>query len=132
MKTIISMLVLMVGFASFSQDKEPCSQLPQAKPDATASVSGDMNKHFSGVLSDDLKKDGATFEATFKMIVDCNGDVAKIMFMKGDISDADQKLFIQAIEKLDWKPAQKGDKDVTSTVFIVLNITNGQVKATLY
>jgi hypothetical protein len=61
-------------------------------------------------------------------MVDCNGDLAKFIYQRGDFSEEDQQWISKIIGKSKWKAAKLKDKAVTSTVFITINITNSDVE----
>ena len=127
----LSALILSFTLVGFSQDdKLPCNDLPYATPEHKAKYDGDIEKYFSDDLSAEMKK--GTVSGTFRMYVDCYGEVTKAGFQSGEMKDSDQKKMIDLIYKMKWKPAQVKGKDVTSSVFIVLEIVNGQVAVKVY
>jgi len=127
MKYIITLIVFGFSIAGFTQDKkEDCGQLPYAKVDDKAEIKTDLTELIKSDLPKSLKDKGS-HQAIFKLMVDCNGELAKHMYQRGDISDEDQQWMSKLIGKSKWKAAKVQDKAVTSTVFITVNITNSDV-----
>ncbi|MEX1003323.1 MAG: hypothetical protein WDZ35_14485 [Crocinitomicaceae bacterium] len=129
MKCIIIVLSLFMATVSLSQDQEEntCNQLPYAKVDQSAKVKGDLTKILSADLPSELKEDGE-HTAVFKLVVDCNGKLIKKMYTDGNMEGEHQEYVLNTIEKAVWKPAVLGKKEVSSTVFVTVTITNGQVE----
>ncbi len=130
MKLLLSALFICFSFIGMSQDGERCPQLPNAKPAIKAEYGGDLVAYFSADLSEDLKK--GTITATFRMYVDCHGDVSKAKFQSGTMNETDQKSFLELIYAMKWTPAQDQKVDVTSNVYLEFEITNGVLKVTRY
>lgn len=131
MKLMLSTLILCFSHLGFTQEKEkPCGQIPVAKPEVHAKYDGDIKAYFSNALPTD-KKEG-TISATFRMYVDCNGKVTKAKLYKGEMPDANQKAILEKIYAMNWTPAQHEGENVTSNVFIVVEITNGKAEITVY
>jgi len=80
---------------------------------------------FSQNLPNELKK--GTHSAVFKLLVDCYGLPSKPMYQSGSLTESNQKYFLDLLLTTKWKPAVDKFADVTTFVFITLEIVNGQV-----
>jgi hypothetical protein len=126
MKILSFFILLLAGHVVLAQpEKTPCSGLPVAVPEVRAvSKTSDLGKYFETRVPEKLKK--GTHAAVYKLIVDCNGTVTQIDYQRGTFSETDQSDYRTQIAELEWKPAQQKSKDVTSTVFVTLEIVNGK------
>ena len=126
MKTLFTLLSLFLFVSLNAQDSTVCNQLPYAKVDKKAKVTGELKDWIKDQMPRDLKENGE-HQAIFKLIVDCNGKVVKQKYADGNLSTAHQKWLGNLIDKSTWKAAQVKDKQVSSTVFITVTIKKGQV-----
>ena len=128
MKYVITLIVFGFSIAGFTQDKKmDCGQLPFAKVDDKAEVSTDLSELIKSDLPKSLKDKGS-HQAIFKLMVDCNGELANQFYQRGDFSEEDQQWLSKIIGKSKWRAAKVQDKQVSSTVFITVNITNSDVE----
>ena len=131
MKHLILLCFVLGIVTVYSQDKQDvCNQLPYAKVDKVASPSTDLVKTISAEMLSELKKDGA-HQAVFKLYVDCHGKVAKSKYESGDLNSSQQEWLMNIVDKSSWKPAVLAKKDVTSTVFVTVDINNGKVSVAI-
>jgi len=99
--------------------------LPIAGADKKAAFDGKIEKFFADNLSSDLKK--GTHQAVFKLMVDCYGVVSKSTYQSGTFSESNQKLFLNLFLETKWKPATHQSANVTTFVFVTVDIVNGKV-----
>lgn len=130
MKNALFILTIFLGLTGFSQNQAECNQLPYAKVDAKAESVGNLNDVIASSLPSSLAEDG-THETVFKMYVDCFGNAAKIKIEKTNLDDADSKWLWNVMLNSEWTPATAMKKNVTSTIFVTVKITNGVVEATV-
>jgi len=102
----------------------PCNQIPIANAETKASFDGKIEKFVGDSLKSDLKR--GTHSAVFKLMIDCNGIVSKITYQSGTFSESNQKLFIGLFSNSKWKPAIEKSVNVTSFVFVTINIVNSK------
>ncbi|OIQ30235.1 MAG: hypothetical protein BM555_05455 [Crocinitomix sp. MedPE-SWsnd] len=126
MKKLALLMICMIAIVGYSQSND-CGELPRAKVDEKAELKTNIEKLMNADMPSTLKEDG-DHTAVFKAYVDCHGDVAKHRLQNSDMSEADQQWLWKIIGKSTWKPAVFEKKDVTSTVFITVTVTNGQIE----
>jgi hypothetical protein len=114
---------------SYSQSDD-CGQLPRAKVDKKAEINNNFKELVESEMLSSLKKDGE-HQAVIKMYVDCHGEVAKHKYERGNMTDSEQKWIWNLVGKSTWTPAVFEKKDVTSTVYLTIDIVNGQTKFTI-
>jgi len=102
-----------------------CNQIPIAIAEKKASFDGKIEKFVGDNLKSDLKK--GTHSAVFKLMIDCNGIVSKTTYQSGSFSESNQTLFIDLFLKSKWKPASDKSANVTTFVFVTVDIVNGKV-----
>lgn len=124
-KSISIIALLLVSSLTFSQEEiKPCGQLPFANP----TVKPICENNIQNVLSEGLPsifKEKATYESTFKLLIDCNGRIDMVIYKNGNLDTAQQKHFLSLINKLkDWKAGQMNEVDVTTTVYFTIDIDN--------
>ena len=130
MKQLLFLILLISSFSLNAQKlPETCNGLPYAKVDTKASLTSDTESTIKKELPSDMKK--GEHNATFKLYVTCKGDIDKHMYQNGDLSEDAQNWMTAIIGKTTWKAAVKDGIYVTSTVFVQVEIKNGQVKVTV-
>ena len=118
----------MTSFLSFTQnEKKQCGQVPMGGVDVKAEVKGDFNKLISSKLDASLSEEGV-HQGIYKVYVDCNGDVLKNRFEKGDLDNSQQEWLGSLLQNSKWQAAEIKGKAVTTIVFVTVNITNGKVE----
>ena len=128
MRTVFFSFFVLISFRLSAQDSIACNQLPVARPDIAARYDGDITKSF-GKLPSALKK--ATYSGVFKLTVDCKGKVLKVFFREGTFTEDDQEFFADKLFDTQWQPAMDNQANVTSFVFITVNITKGKISAVI-
>lgn len=132
----INLFILFIGLATIgfsqSEDIKPCGQLPYATPTVKAKCENDMQKILSANLPATFKKD-KSYNSSFKLIIDCNGRIDMVIYKKGNFTEAQQKHFLTLINTLkDWKAGQVDGKDVSTTVYITIDVNNRLVDVKQY
>ena len=131
MKYLLTLALFVFSFSSFSQsEKIECGQIPMGNVDKKAVIKDDFNKKVTTTMDASLREDGS-HQAIFKAYVDCNGDVLKSRFEKGDLDDAQQKWLYNLIQDSKWTSAKLDGKAVTTIVFVTIDINNGQVTTSI-
>ncbi|MBL7899271.1 MAG: hypothetical protein JNJ99_12110 [Crocinitomicaceae bacterium] len=127
MKLFFSFLFLAFSLHLSAQEtKQTCNDLPLADPEVRAScLTEDILSPFKGALTEKLKK--GTHTAVFKFFVTCNGEVTNVAYQRGTVDSSTQSIFAAEINKLKWKPATHKSKQVTSVVFLTIEIVNAQI-----
>lgn len=121
---IVAITLTTVGFGQ-PQKVETCTGLPIANPSVKASISvAEVAQKFESSVSEKLKK--GTHSAVFKVLVDCNGKVAEVIYQRGTFTGVDQEEYKTKISDLIWKPALQKTKTVSSFVFLSIEIVNGK------
>lgn len=131
----INFLLLFLGLTiiSFSQDTyKKCGQLPHLNPTVKAKCSNDIQKILAEALPASFVK-GKTYTSSFKLIIDCNGIIDMVIYKKGDLSTEQQKYFLTQINKLkDWSAGQLNGKDVSTTIYMAIDVSNRQMSYKLF
>jgi len=114
-----------------AQDK-PCGQLPVIKPTEKAVCSNDVSK----ILNEDVPESfklKETYKASFKIILDCNGVIDFVVYKKGNLNTQQQKYFLTQINKLkNWKVAKQDGKEVSSVIYIEIEVKSRKVAYKFY
>lgn len=130
MKYVILFTFLLGSLSIHAQEtKETCNQLPYAKVEKKAELTMDLEKLIKKEMHASLKEDGS-HSGIIKLYVDCHGEVVKHKYDRGDLNEEQQQWLLDLIGKTTWKPAIADKKNVTSVLFLTIDITNGQVKVT--
>ena len=131
MKTIFLCSLLFVAFFSGAQDTSiVCSGLPFANPQVKAKLlSKDLLEPVNKIAKSDFEK--GTAEFSFKLFVNCKGDVTEVKFHQGNLKTALQAKYSNEILKLKFAPAENKGAKVNSVVFLTVNVTNGMVEVDL-
>jgi len=132
-KLNILMLFMGLSMLSFSQDEiKPCGQLPTVNPTLKPKCNNDMQKVFSQNLPSSFNKE-KSYNSSFKLIVDCNGRIDMVIYKKGNFSESQQKHFLTLINTLkDWNAGQVDGKDVSTTVYITIDVNKRVVSFKVY
>ena len=131
MKRILFLCLLMLSCSTFAQKMpEECNEMPYAKVDQKAELTSNTEKQLKVTVPADMKK--GEFNASVKCYVTCEGTLESISYHKGDFSEDQQEWLIDVINDSEWKAAVKEDVYVKSTVFLQVEMKNGQVKLTVF
>lgn len=126
MKKIAFIFITLLALSAYAQtETNTCSGLPVAVPEkrAVCEVS-DLVHYFEIRMPDALKK--GTYSAVYKLTVDCKGAVEEASYQRGTFGPAEQESYTNQLMALSWKPAKQKNKNVTSFVFVTLEIVNGK------
>jgi len=126
MKKLALLMICMIAIAGYAQSDD-CGTLPRVKVDKKAELKTNIEKLMNADMPSSLKEDGE-HTAVFKAYVDCHGDVPKHRIQSSNMSDDDQNWLWKIIGKSTWHPAVFEKKNVTSTVFVTVTVTNGQIE----
>ncbi len=132
-KSIPLIAVFLISIVSFSQDEiKPCGQLSNDNP----TVKPVCETNIENVLTDNLPlifKEKAKYKSTFKLLIDCNGRIDMVIYKNGNLDTAQQKHFLLLINKLrGWKAGQVNEVDVSTTVYLTIDIDDRQLKVKQY
>lgn len=123
--SFFALLFLVVSVNAQDTTKvRPCNQIPIANVEKKAIYDGKIEKLFLDNLTSDLKK--GTHKAVYKLMVDCYGAVSISTYQSGTFSEASQRLFAELLFKSKWKPAIHKSVNVTSFVFVTVDIVSGK------
>jgi len=122
-KLSLLLIFVSVSFLNFAQDK-PCGQLPVVNPQVKAVCHSDIKTILTKDLPETFTKK-SKHHGTFKLIVDCNGEINMVISKKGNLTPEEEKYFLVQINDLrDWTPAKVKGGDVSSTVYFTVDINN--------
>ena len=101
-------------------------------PTVKAKCSNDIQSILNENLPASLSKE-KTYTSSFKLLVDCNGSIDMVIYKKGDLSETQQKYFLTQLNKLnDWTAGQVEGSDVSTTVYITIDINKRQLAYKIY
>lgn len=127
---LVFLSLTMVGFSQ--EDIKPCGQLPHVNPTVKTKCLSDVKSILSNGLPSSFNKE-KSYQSSFKLIIDCNGRIDMVIYKKGNFSEAQQKHFLTQINKLkDWSAGQVDGKDVSTTVYITIDVNKRVVTYKLY
>lgn len=121
---------MVLSLSALAQEEKVCNQLPYAKVDVKAALTTDLTAEVEKNMIKSLEKDG-DHKAMIKLYVDCNGVIDKPSYHNGTFNTDQQNWILGLVEKTEWTAAKLGDKDVTSTVFLVVYVTNGHARVAI-
>lgn len=128
MKFLFSGLILVFSFSAFSQ-ADPCSEVV-ASPEVKATTES-ANTVFQENLPDSYSA-ATNAHVVFKVIVNCDGEVSKVVMQDAAMTDAEVEHFSSVIEGMDWTAAQNEGESVKSQIMISLKINQGQASCALH
>ena len=132
MKFLNILLIFFISGALYAQNDKPCGQLPVLKPDVKAVCHEDVQNILSHELPSIFKKK-ESYKASFKIILDCNGSIDMVIYKDGNLNTEQQIHFLNKINQLKkWTPAKENNNEVTSTIFLTININKGEVEYKFY
>ena len=73
-------------------------------------------------------KENEKFTAVYKVVVNCDGVTESVMYLRGSFAKDQQDAVKNMIVKSKWKAGIKEKRDVSSTVFITVNVENKAVE----
>ncbi|MBD3638304.1 MAG: hypothetical protein HUJ25_13210 [Crocinitomicaceae bacterium] len=126
---LVFTFLLGLGTTFGQKELKTCNQLPYAKVDQKAELTNDMAELIQEDLPEELKK--GAFNVKYKCYVDCKGNLEKIRYQNGNISESNQNWLTSLMGKSEWKPGVTEDTYVTSLVFVAVYFENGQVKVVI-
>lgn len=130
MRVFILFLMLSLSGAGFSQDKNKCSQLPFADVDTKPELLSDLAKTIKETHPVSFA-DKTEHTGTYKVVVDCNGDVSSVMYREGNYTEQEEVWMFAQLKSADWKAGIKDEKEVSSTVFVTVKTTELKTEITI-
>lgn len=131
MKQLILLFVFSSSVLCIGQKRpEKCNDLPYAKVDEKAALISNTKKQLKVSVPADMKK--GEYNASIKCYVDCDGVMDKVTYHKGNFTDDQQVWLLDVINDCEWTPAIKDNLYVTSTVFLQVEMKNGNVSVSVF
>lgn len=131
-KIILPLTLALTASFSFGQDLKPCGQLPVINPTEKAICNNNVAEILNENIPESFKK-GESYHASFKIILDCNGIIDFVVYKKGNLTTEQQKYFLTQINKLkDWKVAKNKGVEVSSNIYITIDVENRKATYQFY
>lgn len=130
MRVIVLFSLMLLSGTGFSQDKKKCGQLPYAVVDTKPVLLSDMAKTIKETHPVSFA-DKTEHTGTYKVVVDCNGDVSSVMYREGNYTEQEEVWMFAQLKSADWKAGIKDEKEVSSTVFVAVKTTELKTEITI-